>query len=230
MAMRILLVEDSTSLCEALYTVLQKEGYEVRIANDGEQGCTYAMTNIYDLIILDVMMPKKNGFEMLSEIREKGLSTPVIMLTALSQEYNKIKGLDLGADDYLPKPFSTAELLARIRALLRRKVDISTDSVLTYGNICLNLASMQIYNSNNEEKTVKLSQKEFDILRFFFEKPRHVAEKENLINKVWGLDTEFESNSLEVFISFLRKKLLYVDANFAIVSIRGVGYQLSMKN
>lgn len=230
MAMRILLVEDSTSLCEALYTVLQKEGYEVRIANDGEQGCTYAMTNIYDLIILDVMMPKKNGFEMLSEIREKGLSTPVIMLTALSQEYNKIKGLDLGADDYLPKPFSTAELLARIRALLRRKVDISTDSVLTYGNIYLNLASMQIYNSNNEEKTVKLSQKEFDILRFFFEKPRHVAEKENLINKVWGLDTEFESNSLEVFISFLRKKLLYVDANFAIVSIRGVGYQLSMKN
>lgn len=230
MAMRILLVEDSTSLCEALYTVLQKEGYEVRIANDGEQGCTYAMTNIYDLIILDVMMPKKNGFEMLSEIRAKGLSTPVIMLTALSQEYNKIKGLDLGADDYLPKPFSTAELLARIRALLRRKVDISTDSVLTYGNICLNLASMQIYNSNNEEKTVKLSQKEFDILRFFFEKPRHVAEKENLINKVWGLDTEFESNSLEVFISFLRKKLLYVDANFAIVSIRGVGYQLSMKN
>ena len=152
------------------------------------------------------------------------------MLTALSQEYNKIKGLELGADDYLPKPFSTAELLARIRALFRRKVDISPDNIMTCGNICLNLSNLQIYNTQNEEKSVKLSQKEFDILRFFFEKPRHVAEKENLINKVWGLDTEFESNSLEVFISFLRKKLLYVDANFAIVSVRGVGYQLSMKN
>lgn len=230
MSMRILLIEDSMSLCEALYTVLQKEGYEVKIANDGESGLDCAMTNIYDLIILDVMMPKKNGFEVLSEMRAKGLGTPVIMLTALSQEYNKIKGLDLGADDYLPKPFSTAELLARIRALFRRKVDISPDNIMTCGNICLNLSNLQIYNTQNEEKSVKLSQKEFDILRFFFEKPRHVAEKENLINKVWGLDTEFESNSLEVFISFLRKKLLYVDANFAIVSVRGVGYQLSMKN
>lgn len=230
MSMRILLIEDSMSLCEALYTVLQKEGYEVKIANDGESGLACAMTNIYDLIILDVMMPKKKGFEVLSEMRAKGLGTPVIMLTALSQEYNKIKGLDLGADDYLPKPFSTAELLARIRALFRRKVDISPDNIMTCGNICLNLSNLQIYNTQNEEKSVKLSQKEFDILRFFFEKPRHVAEKENLINKVWGLDTEFESNSLEVFISFLRKKLLYVDANFAIVSVRGVGYQLSMKN
>ncbi|MDE5755654.1 MAG: response regulator transcription factor [Clostridia bacterium] len=227
--MRILLVEDSMSLCEALSTVLQKEKYEVQVANDGEAGLQLASSDIFDLIILDVMMPKKNGFEVLSEIREKRISTPVIMLTALSQEYNKVKGLDLGADDYLPKPFSTAELLARIRALLRRKTDATPDNLITYGNVSLNLSTLQLVNQS-ENKSVKLSQKEFDIMRYFFEKPRHVAEKESLINKVWGFDNDFESNSLEVFISFLRKKLNYVNADFTINSIRGVGYQLAAKN
>lgn len=151
------------------------------------------------------------------------------MLTALSQEYNKVKGLDLGADDYLPKPFSTAELLARIRALLRRKTDATPDNLITYENISLSLSTLQLINKN-ENKSVKLSQKEFDIMRYFFERPRHVAEKEPLINKVWGFDNDFESNSLEVFISFLRKKLNYVNAAFTINSIRGVGYQLAAKN
>ncbi len=197
--MRILLVEDSLSLCEALSTVLQNEKYEVQVANDGEAGLQLAVSNIFDLVILDVMMPKKNGFEVLSEMRNRKISTPVIMLTALSQEYNKVKGLDLGADDYLPKPFSTAELLARIRALLRRKSDATPDNIITYGNVGL-------------------------------KRPRHVAEKEPLINKVWGFDNDFESNSLEVFIFFLRKKLSYVNADFAINSVRGVGYQLTSKN
>lgn len=227
--MRILLVEDSLSLCEALSTVLQNEKYEVQVANDGEAGLQLAVSNIFDLVILDVMMPKKNGFEVLSEMRNRKISTPVIMLTALSQEYNKVKGLDLGADDYLPKPFSTAELLARIRALLRRKSDATPDNIITYGNVGLNLSTLQLSNQN-ENKSVKLSQKEFDIMRYFFERPRHVAEKEPLINKVWGFDNDFESNSLEVFISFLRKKLSYVNADFAINSVRGVGYQLTSKN
>ena len=227
--MRILLVEDSMSLCDALSTVLQKEKYEVQVANDGEAGLQLAMSDIFDLIILDVMMPKKNGFEVLSEIREKRISTPVIMLTALSQEYNKVKGLDLGADDYLPKPFSTAELLARIRALLRRKTDATPDNLIAYGNVSLNLSTLQLVNQSGN-KSVKLSQKEFDIMRYFFETPRHGAEKEPLINKVWGFDNDFESNSLEVFISFLRKKLNYVNADFTINSIRGVGYQLATKN
>ncbi len=227
--MRILLVEDSMSLCEALSTVLQKEKYEVQVANDGEAGLQLALSNIFDLIILDVMMPKKSGFEVLSHIREKRITTPVIMLTALSQEYNKVKGLGLGADDYLPKPFSTAELLARIRALLRRKTDATPDNLITYENISLSLSTLQLINKN-ENKSVKLSQKEFDIMRYFFERPRHVAEKEPLINKVWGFDNDFESNSLEVFISFLRKKLNYVNAAFTINSIRGVGYQLAAKN
>lgn len=225
--MRILLVEDSASLCDALTTVLQKEKYEVQVASDGQQGLDLALANIFDLIILDVMMPKKNGFEVLTELRKQRITTPVIMLTALSQEYNKVKGLDLGADDYLPKPFSTAELLARIRALLRRKSDATPDNIMTYGNVSLNLSTYQL---STDEKSVKLSQKEYDIIRYFFERPRHVAEKEPLINKVWGLDNEFESNSLEVFISFLRKKLTFINADFNISSVRGVGYQLSSKN
>jgi DNA-binding response OmpR family regulator len=226
--MRILLVEDSLSLCEVLKTVLQKEKYEVQIANDGESGLELAMSDIFDLIILDVMMPKKNGFDVLKTLRKNRVMTPVIILTALTQEYNKVKGLDMGADDYLPKPFSTAELLARIRALLRRKTDATPDNIITYGNVCLNLSTYQLYNQN-QQKSVKLSQKEFDIIRYFFERPRHVAEKELIIHKVWGLENDFESNSLEVFVSFLRKKLAYIDADFAINSVRGVGYQLGSK-
>ena len=226
--MRILLVEDSLSLCEVLKTVLQKEKYEVQIANDGESGLELAMSDIFDLIILDVMMPKKNGFDVLKTLRKNRVMTPVIILTALTQEYNKVKGLDMGADDYLPKPFSTAELLARIRALLRRKTDATPDNIITYGNVCLNLYTYQLYNQN-QQKSVKLSQKEFDIIRYFFERPRHVAEKELIIHKVWGLENDFESNSLEVFVSFLRKKLAYIDADFAINSVRGVGYQLGSK-
>ena len=226
--MRILLVEDSLSLCEVLKTVLQKEKYEVQIANDGESGLELAMSDIFDLIILDVMMPKKNGFDVLKTLRKNRVMTPVIILTALTQEYNKVKGLDMGAEDYLPKPFSTAELLARIRALLRRKTDATPDNIITYGNVCLNLSTYQLYNQN-QQKSVKLSQKEFDIIRYFFERPRHVAEKELIIHKVWGLENDFESNSLEVFVSFLRKKLAYIDADFAINSVRGVGYQLGSK-
>ncbi len=226
--MRILLVEDSLSLCEVLKTVLQKEKYEVQIANDGESGLELAMSDIFDLIILDVMMPKKNGFDVLKTLRKNRVMTPVIILTALTQEYNKVKGLDMGADDYLPKPFSTAELLVRIRALLRRKTDATPDNIITYGNVCLNLSTYQLYNQN-QQKSVKLSQKEFDIIRYFFERPRHVAEKELIIHKVWGLENDFESNSLEVFVSFLRKKLAYIDADFAINSVRGVGYQLGSK-
>ena len=224
--MRILLVEDSISLCEVLSEVLQKEKYEVQCAYDGEEGLNLAVSDIFDLIILDVMMPKKNGFEVLKELRAKKISTPVIMLTALSQESNKVQGLDLGADDYLSKPFSTSELLARIRAILRRRGDVTVENTLSYQGVVLNLSSYQLIRGT---KSVKLSQKECDIMRYFMERPRYVAEKEALINKVWGFDNTFESNSLEVFISFLRKKLSFIDAPFVINAIRGVGYQLEDK-
>ena len=224
--MRILLVEDSISLCEVLTEVLQKEKYDVQCAYDGEEGLSLAVSDIFDLIILDVMMPKKNGFDVLKELRAKKISTPVIMLTALSQESNKVQGLDLGADDYLSKPFSTSELLARIRAILRRRGDLTVETTLSYQGVVLNLSSYQLIRGT---KSVKLSQKECDIMRYFMERPRYVAEKEALINKVWGFDNTFESNSLEVFISFLRKKLSFIDAPFVINSIRGVGYQLGDK-
>ncbi len=226
--MRILLVEDSESLCDVLKAVLEREKFEVNCVHDGEAGIEYGLTGIYDLIILDVMMPKKNGFEVLEALRKAKNTTPIIMLTALSQELNKVQGLDMGADDYLAKPFSTPELLARIRAILRRRGgDLSTDNTLSYGNAIL---STSAYTLSCKDKSVKLSNKECEILRYMFERPKQVAEKDALINKVWGLDNEFESNSLEVFISFLRKKVAYVDADFSIQSIRGVGYQLQPKD
>lgn len=224
--MRILLVEDSRSLCDVLTTVLSREKYEVQCAYDGDEGLEYALTDVYDLITLDVMMPKRDGFEVLREIRKQRITTPVIMLTALAQESNKVQGLDMGADDYLAKPFSTPELLARIRALLRRRAEIHADNTVSYQDITLNLSN---YELSCGEKSVRLSQKECDIMRYFLERPRYVAEKEALINKVWGLDNAFESNSLEVFISFLRKKLAFVGSEITIHAVRGVGYQLGPK-
>ncbi len=224
--MRILLIEDSTSLCEVLTTVLMREKYEVQCAYDGEEGLEYALTGIYDLILLDVMMPKKDGYEVLRELRARHDMTPVIMLTALAQENNKVQGLDMGADDYLSKPFSTPELLARIRAVLRRRGEINADNTIVYQDLTLNLSN---YELSCNGASVRLSQKECDIMRYFLERPRYVAEKEALINKVWGLDNLFESNSLEVFISFLRKKLAFIGSTVAIHAIRGVGYQLGPK-
>jgi len=225
--MRILLIEDSISLCEVLTAVLEKEKFKVTCVHDGEDGLAYGLTGVYDCIILDVMMPKKNGFEVLKELRRAKVSTPIIMLTALSQELNKVQGLDMGADDYLPKPFSTPELLARIRALLRRRSgEYSADNSLAFGNATLDTAAYTICVG---DKSVKLSNKECEILRYLFENPKRVVEKDALINKVWGLDNDFESNSLEVFISFVRKKVAFIGANFSIQSIRGVGYQLQLK-
>ncbi len=221
--MRILLVEDEVKLSDALVNILKREKYEVDATYDGEDGLYYALTNIYDAIILDVMMPKMNGWEVLQNIRAKKITTPVLMLTALSETADKIHGLDSGADDYLSKPFSTPELLARLRAIMRRKGQLVTDNTMTYGNTTLNLSSYQLYSL---QTSIKLSVKEFEIMRYFFENPTFVAEKEALISKVWGFDNDFESNNLEVYISFLRKKLLHIKANYGIESIRGIGYRL----
>ncbi len=222
--MRVLLVEDSVSLTDALESVLKREKFTVEIAHDGEEGVAYAETGVYDVILMDVMMPVKSGIEATRELRAKKINTPIIMLTALSEESDKIAGLDCGADDYITKPFSMSELLARIRAVTRRKGDIILDDGLSYGGVTLNLYT---YMLSSGEKSIKLSKKEAEIIRFFFEKPSFVAQRDQLISKVWGFDSEFESNNLEVFISFLRKKLRFLDAKFTIVPVRGVGYRLS---
>ena len=222
--MRILIVEDSVSLTEALESVLKREKFTVDVAHDGEEGVAYAETGVYDVILMDVMMPVKSGVEATKELRAKKISTPIIMLTALSEESDKIVGLDCGADDYITKPFSMPELLARIRAVTRRKGDIIPEDGMSYGGVTLN---MYTYMLSSGEKSVKLSKKEADIMRFFFEKPAFVAQRDQLISKVWGFDSEFESNNLEVFVSFLRKKLRFLDAKFTILPVRGVGYRFA---
>ena len=204
--------------------MLKREKFTVEIADDGEEGVAYAETGVYDVILMDVMMPVKSGIEATRELRAKKINTPIIMLTALSEESDKIAGLDCGADDYITKPFSMSELLARIRAVTRRKGDIIPEDGLSYGGVTLNLYT---YMLSSGEKSIKLSKKEAEIIRFFFEKPSFVAQRDQLISKVWGFDSEFESNNLEVFISFLRKKLRFLDAKFTIVPVRGVGYRLS---
>ena len=224
--MRILLVEDSVSLTDALETVFKREKYAIEIAHDGEEGLAYAETGVYDVIILDIMMPKMNGIEVLKQMRTKKISTPVLMLTALSQDSDKIEGLDCGADDYLTKPFSMPELLARVRALTRRKGELIAGNIMTYMDVNLNLST---YGLSYKDKAVKLSRKECEIMRLFFEQPTFVAQREHILNKVWGFENDVESNNLEVFISFLRKKLAYMGAPFSIVPVRGVGYRLYEK-
>ncbi|HPG92254.1 MAG TPA: response regulator transcription factor [Clostridia bacterium] len=223
--MRVLLVEDEKKLSEALTDILKKNGYAVDAVFDGEDGYDYAFTNIYDVIILDVLLPSLNGFEVLTKLRKKKITTPILMLTALSEEFDKVNGLDKGADDYLAKPFSVPELLARLRALTRRRGELVTDNILTVGNVSLNLSTYSLQTEKNE---VKLSGKEFEIARYFFERPNFVSTKDDIISKVWGLDGEFISNNLEAYISFLRKKLFFVGADIAIEAVRGVGYKISV--
>ncbi len=224
--MRILLVEDEKELSRALAKMLMTEGYDVDTVYDGADGLNFSLSGLYDLIVLDVLMPKMNGFEVLAEIRRKGLETPVLMLTALGDEKDKVAGLDKGADDYLTKPFSYGELSARIRALLRRRGKFVADNRLTYGNAALDLSA---YTLSSDNASISLTLKEFELLRYLFEYPAFVASKEDLILKAWGLDSDFESNNLEVYISFIRKKLGHIGANFTIEAVRGVGYRLTQK-
>ena len=222
--MKILLVEDEKELSRALAKMLAKDGYEVDQVYDGADGLNYGSTGMYDVILLDVIMPKMNGFEVLAALRSKKISTPIIMLTALTSEGDKIAGLDKGADDYVPKPFSYGELSARIRAVLRRQGKLVSDNKLEYEDASLDLTSFVLRSPKGE---IRLSQKEFELLRYLFEYPNFVAAKDDLILKAWGLDSEFESNNLEVYMSFLRKKLYHLGLSFTIESVRGVGYRLA---
>ncbi len=223
--MRILVAEDEKNLSAALCSILKKNQYEAEPAYDGDDALELGLSGIYDVILLDVMMPKRNGFDVLKELRKAGIKTPVLMLTALSQAEDKVRGLDTGADDYLAKPFDTQELLARIRALSRRGADYH-DKELHFGDLTLSLTG---YTLECKGKSVKLSGKEYGILRFLFERPSFVAEKEEMISKVWGWDNDFESNNLEVYMSFLRKKLAFLQSDVSITAVRGVGYQLAVK-
>lgn len=223
--MRLLLIEDETQLSEALKQILIKNKYSVDAVFDGEDGLNYALTDVYDVIILDIMLPKLNGLQVLKILRQKGISTPVILLTAKGTVEDRILGLDSGADDYLPKPFSPDELLARLRSVTRRNGDFINENILEFGDINLNLSTYEMTVNNN---SITLTLKEFEILRFFMQRPRIVVSKDDLIIKLWGFDSEIEHNNIEVYISFLRKKLAYVESNVKITTIRRVGYRLEV--
>ena len=221
--MKLLLVEDERELSEALFQILTNNKYSVDAVYDGEDGLDYALTGVYDVIVLDIMLPKLNGLSLLKQLRKSGISTPVIMLTAKSQIEDRVLGLDLGADDYLTKPFATEELLARLRSITRRKGNVVNDNILTSGDISLNLDTYDL-DVNNEN--IRLTLKEFEIIKYFMERPKCVVSKDDLITKLWGFDSEVEYNNIEVYISFIRKKLTYLKSNVSIVTIRGVGYRM----
>ena len=220
--MRILLVEDEKNLSQAIEYILKKNKYIVDAVFNGEDGLDYALSNIYDLIILDIMMPKLDGIQVLKSIRQEKISTPVLFLTAKSTLEDKVIGLDTGADDYLTKPFEIDELLARIRAMLRRKGELLEDNI-TFKDIKLNHSNYTLYCDKN---SVQLPLKEFNIMKIFINNPQNVITKEYLIEKVWGFDSDTDYNNVEVYISFLRKKLLTIGSKVEIKTARGVGYYM----
>ena len=221
--MKLLLVEDEKELSEALVEILSKNKYVVDAVYDGEDGLNYALTDIYDVIVLDIMIPKLNGLSVLKELRKMEITTPIIMLTAKSQIEDRVQGLDLGADDYLTKPFAAEELLARIRSITRRKGNVINDNYLSYGDVRLDLNT---YDLEVKGESIRLTLKEFEIIKYFMERPKVVVSKDDLITKLWGFDAEIEYNNIEVYISFIRKKLQHLNSRVNIVTIRGVGYRM----
>lgn len=221
--MRVLIVEDEKDLSMILSEMLEMEGYYVDASYDGINGLDNALSGIYDVIILDVMLPEMNGIQVLSNIRKNNINTPVLMLTAKSEIEDKVNGLDNGADDYLTKPFNTKELLARIRALSRRREKIFIDENLKFADIILDKETHEI--CKNEQK-IKLTKKEFDIIELLILNSGKTVSKENLTVKIWGYDTDIEYNSIEVYISFLRKKLNAINSAIHISTVRGIGYTI----
>ena len=224
--MRILIVEDEIRLSEALEQILKKENYTVDTAHDGESGLYSALADIYDLILLDIMLPKMDGIAVLRRIREEGISTPVIMLTAKDEVSDKVHGLDSGADDYIPKPFATIELLARVRAASRRRREVLPDTTLSFGDLSLDPSTLVLSTSTKE---IKLNLKEKELLELFILRSEAITPKEYIIEKIWGFDSDASDNHVEVYVSFIRKKLVFLDSSVRISTIRGVGYRLEEK-
>ncbi|MCR5788550.1 MAG: response regulator transcription factor [Lachnospiraceae bacterium] len=220
--MRILIIEDEKEMAEGIKGILQKAGYEADMAGDGLAGMDMIMNCQYDLVLLDLMLPMMSGLRLLENVRERGIATPVIILTAKSQTEDKIKGLDCGADDYLIKPFDAGELLARIRARMRNNDEVRRDVVYAY-DIQLDRST---YKLRKEAKSIKLSNKEFLLLEYFMLNRGIILTREMIISRVWGFDEDIEYNSVDVYVSFLRKKLGFIKADTAIVTKKGVGYSL----
>lgn len=221
--MKLLVVEDEMQLADALTEILRRNRYIVDTVYDGIDGLDSALTGVYDCIVLDIMLPGMNGLEILRNLRKEKISTPVILLTARSEIEDKINGLDCGADDYLTKPFVTGELLARIRALTRRKGEIFDENKLTFNGLELNKNSCSMTFEGND---VKLSLKEYQIMELLISNTNRILPKERIIEKIWGYESDVEYNNIEVYISFLRKKLSAIGTETQIKTARGIGYSL----
>lgn len=224
--MKILLVEDEKHMAEALAQVLKKHHYAVDLSFNGEDGLYQGLTGLYDIIILDIMLPGKNGLEVLRELRTEKMETPVILLTAKGDTEDKIRGLDLGADDYLAKPFDAGELLARLRALSRRKGELVNEGILKYGSVELDPGTLTL---RCKEAEIALTLKECQLLELLMRRKECITSKELILEKLWGFDSEAEDNHAEVYISFLRKKLSHIQADISIETKRNAGYLLRGK-
>lgn len=226
--MRLLLVEDEKRMAQALCEILRLEKYEVDHYADGLLGLAAAESGIYDIIILDVMLPNVNGFEIAKNTRHKGIRTPILMLTAMGELDDKVIGLDSGADDYLTKPFMTKELLARLRALSRRNIN-TPDGTLTFGDISCDINTSTLSCTSNGQ-SIRLSEKELRIFEYLISNQGQILTREQLAVKIWGFENDAEYNNVEVYMSFARKKINFVSSKTEIKAVRGIGYELRYGN
>lgn len=220
--MRILVVEDEKRLADALTQIMREQKYAVDAVYDGEDGYQYALTGDYDAVILDVMLPKRNGYEVVRALRREKIATPVLMLTARDELESKVSGLDCGADDYMTKPFAPEELTARIRALTRRQGEVLLEE-MSFEDIVLELNSCDLRCG---QKRIRLSFKEFEVMKLMLLSQNAIVPKEQLIVKVWGAESDAEDNNVEAYISFLRKKLFFLGSKVTIQTVRKLGYRL----
>ena len=223
--MKVLIVDDEVKLADALAELFKQNKILADVVYDGEDGLFYAKNGDYDVVILDVMMPHMNGYEVVQRLRQNKNNVPVIMLTAKEEVSARVKGLDCGADDYLTKPFATEELLARVRALARRQSEMIYDTI-SYKDITLNTSNYKLECGN---KSVSLGAKEYEILKLLLTNPTQVISKDTIISKVWGLDCDITENNVEAYMSFIRKKLFYVGSKLNILTKRMLGYYLEME-
>ena len=225
--MRILIVEDEEKLTELISNRLKKEKYGVDVSLDGEEGLYNALLGIYDLIILDIMLPKINGIEILKKVKTSKINSKVIMLTAKSELEDKLLGFSEGANDYIAKPFHIDELIARVNVQLRK--ENINDNLIEFGDITLDLKKSVITNKKNNE-SINIINKEFQLLEYFMNNNEQILSKEMIYDKVWGIDNDSISNNLEAYLSFIRKKLKIIDSNVAIISVRNLGYKMEYNN
>lgn len=222
---KVLIVDDEVKLADVLGEIMRRNKIVADVVYDGEDGYFYAKKGDYDVVVLDVMMPGMDGFQVVQKLREAKCNVPVLMLTAKDEVASRVKGLDCGADDYLTKPFATEELLARVRALARRQSEIVYDT-LSFSDVVLNTAN---YTISCGEKSVSLGAKEYEIMRLLMANPSQVISKDSIISKVWGLDSDITENNVEAYMSFLRKKLFFIGSKLTISTKRLLGYYLEIQ-